>query len=72
MACVKWGTKYGLEYVERLARGVHRNLDRPYQFVCFTDDVEALLGMDGVQARPLGEHCARWQGWWNKAFLFSR
>ena len=73
VACVRWGLKYGTEYVERLAFGVRRNLrSRRYRFVCFTDDVESLKGLVGVEARPLGEHCKEWRGWWHKAFLFSR
>lgn len=72
VACVRWGDKYGPEYVERLAFGVRRNLSRRYGFVCFTDDVTALNGMVGVEARPLGEGCKGWRGWWHKAFLFSR
>ena len=73
VACVRWGRKYGPEYVKRLASGVRRNLsNRDYKFVCFTDDVGALEGMVGVEARPLGECCREWGGWWHKAFLFSR
>lgn len=73
VACVRWGRKYGPEYVQRLASGVRRNLsNRDYKFVCFTDDVGALEEMVGVEARPLGERCREWEGWWNKAFLFSR
>lgn len=73
VACVRWGRKYGPEYVQRLASGVRRNLsNRDYKFVCFTDDVGALEGMVGVEARPLGERFREWVGWWHKAFLFSR
>jgi hypothetical protein len=49
--CMKWGTKYGPEYVDRLYRGVERNLALPHRFVCFTDNAE---GIDsGVEIRPL-------------------
>lgn len=73
VVCVRWGDKYGPEYVERLASGVRRNLrTRRYSFVCFTDDVLALDGMTGVVARPIGARCGGWKGWWHKAFLFSR
>lgn len=72
IACVRWGDKYGPEYVERLALGVRHNLHRRYRFVCFTDDVDTLSGMVGVAARPLGGRCSEWRGWWHKAFLFSR
>lgn len=72
VVCVRWGDKYGPEYVERLASGVRRNLRRRYTFFCFTDDVLALDGMTGVVARPIGARCEGWKGWWHKAFLFSR
>ncbi len=73
VVCVRWGDKYGAEYVERLAAGVRRHLTTGHRFVCYTDDVEALRGRDGgVEARPLGTGCGEWRGWWHKAFLFSR
>lgn len=72
VVCVRWGDKYGPDYVERLASGVRRNMHRRYTFVCFTDDVPALDGMTGVVARTTGTCCGGWKGWWHKAFLFSR
>ena len=49
--CMKWGTKYGPEYVNRLYRGVTRHLNRPHRFVCFTDDA---AGIDpGVEVMPM-------------------
>lgn len=49
--CMKWGTKYGPEYVNRLYRGVQRHLSLPHRFVCFTDDS---TGIDkGVEIKPL-------------------
>lgn len=73
VACVRWGHKYGPEYVERLAAGVRRHLRRSHRFVCYTDDVDALRGKTGIVARPLARAGAgEWRGWWHKAFLFSR
>jgi hypothetical protein len=49
--CMKWGSKYGPEYVNRLASMVRRHLARPHRFVCMTDDPS---GLDtGIDARPL-------------------
>src|SRR3954471_4118348 len=49
--CMKWGTKYGPEYVNRLYRGVERRLARPHRFVCFTDNSG---GIDPrVEIRPM-------------------
>ncbi|WP_323841510.1 MULTISPECIES: glycosyltransferase [unclassified Moraxella] len=36
--CMKWGTKYGAEYVNRLYNMVQRNMTLPFTFVCLTDD----------------------------------
>jgi hypothetical protein len=49
--CMKWGTKFGPEYVNRLHSMVSRHLRMPHRFVCFTDDP---TGLDpGVEAKPL-------------------
>lgn len=40
--CMKWGTKYGPEYVNVLRRMVARNLKQPHRFVCFTEHPEGL------------------------------
>lgn len=36
--CMKWGTKYGPEYVNRLYAMVRRHLRGDFTFVCLTDD----------------------------------
>lgn len=36
--CMKWGTLYGADYVNRLHSMVKRNLSYPFKMVCFTDD----------------------------------
>jgi len=51
--CMKWGTKYGANYVNILAGMVWRNMTRPYRFVCFTDNGEGLN--PGIEVRPLPE-----------------
>ena len=48
--CLKWGRRYGAEYVNRLYRGVKANLNRPFRFVCVTDDPSGLDA--GVDAQP--------------------
>lgn len=51
--CMKWGTMYGPEYVNRLCAGVRRHLARPHRFICFTDDG---TGLDAaVEVYPLPE-----------------
>ena len=48
--CLKWGSYYGPEYVNRLYAGVKRNLSRPFRFVCVTDDPTGLN--DGIETIP--------------------
>jgi hypothetical protein len=49
--CMKWGRKYGPEYVNTLKRMVARNLERDHRFICFTDDGEGLE--TGIEVLPL-------------------
>lgn len=51
--CLKWGDYYKPEYVNRLYAGVKRNLNRPFRFVCVTDDPKGLA--DGIETVPLPE-----------------
>lgn len=51
VVCMKWGDKYGPEYVNRLFNMVARNTTLPFKFVCFTDDAKGLL--PEIDARPL-------------------
>ena len=41
--CVRWGTKYSIDYVNRLYNMVKRNLPADFTFYCQTDDTN---GMD--------------------------
>lgn len=38
IVCIKWGTLFGPEYVNRLYSGVRRNMSRPVRFICMTED----------------------------------
>jgi hypothetical protein len=40
--CMKWGTKYGPEYVNRLYAMVRRHLSGDFRFVCLTDSTEGI------------------------------
>ena len=51
--CIKWGTKFGPEYVNKLYKMVEKNLSLPHRFVCFTDNAEGIV--EGVEIRPLPE-----------------
>lgn len=49
--CMKWGTRYGADYVNRLWRMCRRHIGGDFQLVCFTDDVTGV--MKAVDCRPL-------------------
>ena len=68
-ACVCYGDKYSLEYVEKLYNMVQRNSTYLHNFYCFTDNVKAekvLTGHINVRKFPLHDL----HGWWNKMQLF--
>jgi len=67
VACLKWGNKYGPEYVNRLHSMVSRHLSTNHEFVCFTEDRK---GIDSnVNILPLPS--INMQGWWYKPYMFS-
>lgn len=49
--CMKWGNRYGPDYVNTLYSMVARNLSRPFRFVCLTDDSTGLRAE--VEALPI-------------------
>lgn len=51
--CMKWGTVYDANDVNRLYRQVSRHLLLPHRFICFTDDKD---GIDpSIDCQPLPE-----------------
>jgi hypothetical protein len=48
---LKWGTRYGPEYVNILHSAVSRNLSLPHRFVCFTDEPKDIG--PGVDTLPI-------------------
>jgi len=65
--CVRFGTKYGPEYVERLRNMVARHITQPYKFICLTDDPTPITGVDLI-VQP-GAGYAR--PWWHKVHMFD-
>ncbi len=49
--CLKWGDRYGSEYVNRLYAMVRRNTKRDLRFICITDDTDGLR--PEVETRPM-------------------
>jgi hypothetical protein len=71
--CMKWGTRYGPEYVNHLASMVRRHLTLPHRFVCFTEDTTGIAA--GVETRSLPAVFPRGTGperYWNKLGIFAR
>lgn len=72
--CVKWGTGYGPEYVDRLYAMVRRHTTGPLRFVCLTDDPTGIRPeVECAELPELGcEHPVRTHGKWRKVVLWSR
>lgn len=60
---MKWGTKYGADYVYNLHRGITQNLSLEHEFICFTD-----IPVLGVPCQHIPVEGLK--GWWNKLALF--
>lgn len=50
--CLKWGTKYGSDYVNRLYSMVSRNTSRPLRFVCIADDPAGIRPEVEIKVMP--------------------
>ena len=64
--CLKHGTKYSSEYVNKLYRMVSRNCTLEFSFFCITDDPRGLDENINTIPTPPGL-----QGWWCKPYIFS-
>jgi hypothetical protein len=68
VACVRTGTKYPFEYVERLFAMVERNMPPiAYQFMVLTDQPERHPRMNFIDVSRIGL-----TGWWAKMLLFQK
>lgn len=65
-ACVRVGTRYGPEYVERLRNGIERHYRRGFNMICLTDQPQEIDGVTNIAVR--GD---RYPGWWSKMAMFS-
>ena len=65
--CVRFGNKYGREYVERLRNMVSRHLTVPYEFACLTDDHHDIPGVRKIY-QPNANYA---RGWWHKVHMFD-
>jgi hypothetical protein len=65
--CVRFGNKYGRDYVERLRNMVARHMTIPYEFVCLTDDPNPIEGVRTIRQNPAGYQ----KLWWHKVHMFD-
>lgn len=68
IVCLKWGTKYGPEYVNRLFFAIQRHTTIPFTLHCFTDDSTNINSNVTIHPLPY----KNLDGWWNKLYLFSK
>ncbi len=65
VACMKWGSRYGADFVTRLYSSLTRNLSLPLHLVCYTDDPTGIP--DEIECYPLPEinlpEIVRWRPW---------
>lgn len=73
VVCMKWGTLYGPEYVNILARAVQHHSSYDHRFVCITDNNEGII--DSVETVPLPNldlDQSYWKhGGWPKLSIFN-
>ena len=65
--CMKWGNKYGAEYVNKLFNGISKNIkDKKFDFWCITENSNELNS--NIKVLPL---TCDFKGWMKKSYLFS-
>lgn len=67
VVCLKHGTKYGPEYVNKLYNMIRRHLTMPHRFICFTEDRKDLN--DNIEIIDLPKLPI--DGWWYKPYIFK-
>lgn len=72
VVCMKWGDKYGADYVVTLRNMVARHLSRPHRFVCITDAPEHLpREIETLPLPPCPVIPGREREAWRKLSLFG-
>ena len=66
--CVKHGTKYGPEYVNKLYNMVQRHLTIDHKFVCFTENAKKIEPNIEIRLLPNRPEIT---GWWWKTYMFQ-
>jgi hypothetical protein len=68
---MKWGTKFGAEYVNKLRAMVRRHLARPHRFFCLTDDAAGFDADVGAATLPPMDLPPGAERGWRKLSLFN-
>jgi len=68
VVCLKWGNKYGPEYVNRLYSAVCRHTTKPFRFWCLTENSDSILPEIQILDLPCPDQL---DSWWNKFALFA-
>ena len=66
--CLKHGTKYSSDYVNRLYYMVKRHLTLPHKFYCFTEDTSEIDS--NIIIKPLPNNTLK--GWWWTPYIFKK
>ena len=68
VVCLKHGSKYSSEYVNKLHNMCKRHLTVPFEFVCFTDDLRGIdANIKTITLKEIGV-----SGWWYKPMFFDK
>lgn len=65
--CLKHGTKYSADYVNKLYNGVKKYCTLDFEMVCLTDDPAGIDPNIKILFLPAGLN-----GWWCKPYMFSK
>ena len=65
--CLKHGTKYSADYVNKLYNGVKRHCTLDFEMICLTDDPQGINDDIKILRLPGGI-----SGWWCKPYMFSK
>lgn len=68
VVCLKWGTKYSADYVNKLYNMVQRHLTVDHEFVCFTEDSSGINSDVRIEPLSLLQGV---KGWWHKPMFFD-
>lgn len=81
ITCIKWGDKFPAYYVNRLYAGIKRHIDRPFRFVCFTEDATGIRNEVEIYPLPVvpiedeivtAMTTGKRRGAWRKVTIFKK